>query len=104
MLLLERLKTNRSPERYRAYRLQVSLILCLIRMLGIEADSPEFQVKERLFRFNYEILAQISPDERREKLAETYKNVEEDYKRILNSLRPAEQDLWEWIETPQQGA
>ncbi|KAH8090348.1 histone acetyltransferase type B catalytic subunit [Filobasidium floriforme] len=82
MLLLERLKTNRSPERYKAYRLQV---------------------KERLFRFNYEILAQISPDERREKLAETYKNVEEDYKRILNSLRPVEQDLWEWIETPQQG-
>ena len=67
---------------------------------GTDLTLALLQVKERLFRFNYEILAQITPEERREKLAETYKNVEEDYKRILSSLRPAEEDLWEWIETP----
>lgn len=79
LLLLSNLSTHSTPLLYRAYRLQV---------------------KERLYRFNYEILAQVSPDERREKLGETYKNVEEDYKRILAGLEKAEQEgpAWEWVD------
>jgi len=63
------------------------------------------QVKERLYRWNYEILAQITPEERKQKLAETYKNVEDDYKRILSSLRPHEEgELWEWIDGDGDGS
>jgi hypothetical protein len=57
------------------------------------------QVKERLFHFNYEILSQLDITERKEKLTETYQNVEGDYKRIMGSLRTeAEGDIWEWID------
>ncbi|WRT65548.1 histone acetyltransferase type B catalytic subunit [Kwoniella shivajii] len=40
-------------------------------------------VKARLFRFNYEMLSQMTPDERKEALAKTYESVVEDYERIL---------------------
>jgi len=41
------------------------------------------QVKERLYRFNFEILAQLEEEERHEKLEETFQSVKEDYHRIL---------------------
>ncbi|TEB36251.1 histone acetyltransferase type B catalytic subunit [Coprinellus micaceus] len=41
------------------------------------------QVKERLYRFNFEILAQIDKEERHEKLEETFQSVKDDYHRIL---------------------
>ncbi|KAJ2917657.1 hypothetical protein MD484_g2817, partial [Candolleomyces efflorescens] len=41
------------------------------------------QVKERLYRFNFEVLAQMEKDERHEKLEETFQSVKEDYHRIL---------------------
>ncbi|KAL1918178.1 uncharacterized protein VTP21DRAFT_3444 [Calcarisporiella thermophila] len=44
------------------------------------------QVKERLYRFNLDALSQMERHERLEKLEETYRNVEEDYHRILNLL------------------
>jgi histone acetyltransferase 1 len=42
------------------------------------------QVKSRLYRFNYEMLCQMTLDERKEALAKTYESVVEDYDRILN--------------------
>ncbi|KAH9999076.1 acyl-CoA N-acyltransferase [Russula vinacea] len=45
------------------------------------------QVKERLYRFNYEILAQLEEKERLEKLEETFQSVYEDYRRILLMVR-----------------
>ncbi|KAF5379891.1 hypothetical protein D9757_007193 [Collybiopsis confluens] len=41
------------------------------------------QVKERLYRFNFEILAQLEKEERLEKLEETFQSVKQDYTRIL---------------------
>ncbi|KAL0947489.1 hypothetical protein HGRIS_013592 [Hohenbuehelia grisea] len=41
------------------------------------------QVKERLYRFNFETLAQMEKPERLEKLEETFQSVCEDYQRIL---------------------
>ncbi|KZV91056.1 histone acetyltransferase type B catalytic subunit [Exidia glandulosa HHB12029] len=45
------------------------------------------QVKERIFRFNFETLAQLEKEERLEKLEETFQNVREDYQRILGLLK-----------------
>jgi len=41
------------------------------------------QVKERLYRFNYEMLVQLEKQERLEKLEETFQNVIEGYRGIL---------------------
>ncbi|TFK34824.1 acyl-CoA N-acyltransferase [Crucibulum laeve] len=51
------------------------------------ARAYRLQVKERLYRFNFEILAQLEPDERHEKLEETFQSVKEDYERILALVR-----------------
>jgi len=45
------------------------------------------QVKERLYRFNFEILAQLEKQERLDKLEETFQSVREDYLRILALVR-----------------
>ncbi|KAJ3505125.1 hypothetical protein NLJ89_g7575 [Agrocybe chaxingu] len=47
------------------------------------ARAYRLQVKERLYRFNFEILAQLELEERYEKLEETFQSVREDYQRIL---------------------
>ncbi|KAJ7460936.1 histone acetyltransferase type B catalytic subunit [Mycena galericulata] len=44
------------------------------------------QVKERLYRFNFEILAQLEKQERLDKLEETFLSVRDDYMRILALL------------------
>ncbi|KAG9318214.1 acyl-CoA N-acyltransferase [Chiua virens] len=45
------------------------------------------QVKERLYRFNFEILAQMDKEERLQKLEETFQTVQEDYRRLLAMVR-----------------
>ncbi|KAJ7063532.1 histone acetyltransferase type B catalytic subunit [Mycena amicta] len=44
------------------------------------------QVKERLYRFNFEMLMQLDKEERLEKLEETFQGVRDDYMRILALL------------------
>jgi len=61
-------------------------MLQLLRMdpLDVKASKAfRIQVKERLYRFNFEILVQLEKQERLEKLEETFQNVVEDYQRIL---------------------
>ncbi|KAG8944860.1 histone acetyltransferase 1 [Tulasnella sp. 424] len=64
----------------------------LIEMLVLRSLPPDdaklmrayrLQVKERIFRFNYEILSQLEKEERIEKLEETFASVRDDYRRIL---------------------
>ncbi|KAG8739032.1 histone acetyltransferase 1 [Ceratobasidium sp. 414] len=50
-------------------------------------DLKIASVKERLYRFNYEILSQLEKDERLEKLEETFQNVRTDYQRILPTVK-----------------
>ncbi|KAJ3091979.1 histone acetyltransferase 1 [Quaeritorhiza haematococci] len=64
MAMLKGLKAN-NEEEYKAYRLQV---------------------KRRIYRQNEETLESFEPEERLAKLDETYRLLEEDYRRILNSL------------------
>ncbi|KAH7918483.1 histone acetyltransferase type B [Leucogyrophana mollusca] len=51
------------------------------------ARAYRLQVKERLYRFNFEILAQLEKQERLEKLEETFQSVREDYLRILAMVK-----------------
>lgn len=44
-------------------------------------------MKERLYRFNYEVLVQLEEKERLEKLEETFQSVRGDYQRILAMVR-----------------
>ena len=46
-------------------------------------QAYRLQVKGRLYRFNYEMLCQMTAEERKEALAKTYESVVEDYERIL---------------------
>ncbi|EIW85488.1 acyl-CoA N-acyltransferase [Coniophora puteana RWD-64-598 SS2] len=65
----------------------------LVEMLILRQLEPaderayRLHVKERLYRFNFEQLAQIEKQERLEKLEETYQSVKEDYMRILAGVR-----------------
>ncbi|KIJ63313.1 hypothetical protein HYDPIDRAFT_29571 [Hydnomerulius pinastri MD-312] len=51
------------------------------------ARAYRLQVKERLYRFNFEVLAQLEKDERLEKLEETFQSVQDDYTRLLAMVR-----------------
>ncbi|TFK46408.1 histone acetyltransferase type B [Heliocybe sulcata] len=53
----------------------------------VAAKAYRIQVKERIYRFNFEVLAQMEKPERQEKLEETFQSVKEDYLRILSSVR-----------------
>ncbi|KAI0948700.1 hypothetical protein AcV7_009372 [Taiwanofungus camphoratus] len=64
----------------------------LIEMLMLRHLDPadaraqrgyRLQVKERLYRFNYELLMQLDKKERQHKLEETFRSVRADYERIL---------------------
>ncbi|WVF66901.1 histone acetyltransferase type B catalytic subunit [Kwoniella sp. CBS 6097] len=63
------------------------LEMLLLRQLDQNDDEKvrkyRLQVKARLYRFNYEMLSQMTPEERKEALAKTYESVIEDYERIL---------------------
>ncbi|TBU26051.1 histone acetyltransferase type B catalytic subunit [Dichomitus squalens] len=67
----------------------------LIEMLILKHMDPadergnrayRLQVKERLYRFNFEILMQLDKQERQQKLEETFQSVVADYKRILGHV------------------
>lgn len=102
-MLLEQLKYKQDdPDAYKALRLQVSLSNSV--SVSFPHMMRSLQVKERLYRFNYEILSQLEPDERKQKLQETYANVEEDYKRLLASTEGSTGSSssrirrWKWID------
>ncbi|EGO21779.1 hypothetical protein SERLADRAFT_451781 [Serpula lacrymans var. lacrymans S7.9] len=70
------------------YRLVEMLILLHLDPADIRAARAyRLQVKERLYRFNFEILAQLEKQERQEKLEETFQGVREDYLRIVSMVR-----------------
>ncbi|KAA1071419.1 histone acetyltransferase 1 [Puccinia graminis f. sp. tritici] len=58
-----------------------------------ESDNTKLErlyriaVKERLYRFNYDSLVDLSKEERREKLQDTFQNVMDDYDRLLRGER-----------------
>ncbi|KAF5386609.1 hypothetical protein D9615_001931 [Tricholomella constricta] len=65
-------------------------MLILLRLDPSDARAMRayrIQVKERLYRFNFEILAQMEQHERLEKLEETFQSVKDDYQRILAMIR-----------------
>ncbi|KAG7441079.1 histone acetyltransferase type B catalytic subunit [Guyanagaster necrorhizus] len=62
-------------------------MLILSRLDPADLRAYRLQVKERLYRFNFETLAQLEKDERLEKLEETFQSVREDYSRILALVR-----------------
>lgn len=97
-MLLEQLKYRKNdPNAYKALRLQVRKS-CHPQPIVLTSTLSRPQVKERLYRFNYEILSQLEPEERKQKLQETYANVEEDYKRLLASTGSEEGIArWKWI-------
>ncbi|KAF8061629.1 histone acetyltransferase type B catalytic subunit [Lyophyllum atratum] len=69
-------------------RLTEMLILSRLDPSDVRAmRAYRIQVKERLYRFNFEILAQMEKEERLEKLEETFQSVVEDYGRILAMIR-----------------
>lgn len=104
LLLLEQLKYKKDdPGAYKALRLQVRIVSRLTSNPLLRSFSLS-QAKERLYRFNYEVLSQLEPEERKQKLQETYANVEEDYKRLLmtstgSSIEgsTAGTGRWKWI-------
>ncbi|CEL51712.1 histone acetyltransferase 1 [Rhizoctonia solani AG-1 IB] len=65
--------------------------MLLLRELDSSSKQAQkafrIQVKERLYRFNYEILAQLEKEERLEKLEETFQSVRTDYQRILATVK-----------------
>ncbi|KAL4065245.1 acyl-CoA N-acyltransferase [Scleroderma citrinum] len=69
-------------------RLVEMLILLQLDPIDVRgARAFRLQVKERLYRFNFEVLVQLDKEERLEKLEETFQSVREDYLRILTMVR-----------------
>ncbi|KAG2157603.1 acyl-CoA N-acyltransferase [Suillus bovinus] len=69
-------------------RLMEMLILMHFNPNDIQAARAyRLQVKERLYRFNFEILAQLDKEERLEKLEETFQSLRADYLRILEMIK-----------------
>ncbi|KAG2041407.1 histone acetyltransferase type B catalytic subunit [Suillus americanus] len=69
-------------------RLMEMLILMHLNPTDTQAvRAYRLQVKERLYRFNFEILAQLDKEERLEKLEETFQSLREDYLRILEMIK-----------------
>ncbi|WWC87700.1 histone acetyltransferase type B catalytic subunit [Kwoniella dendrophila CBS 6074] len=63
--------------------LEMLLLRELNQLNEDKVKQYRLHVKARLFRFNYEMLSQMTPEERKEALAKTYESVVEDYERIL---------------------
>ncbi|KAH8100254.1 histone acetyltransferase type B [Cristinia sonorae] len=53
---------------------------------GHTMKQYRLQVKQRLFRFNYDSLMQLDKEERQTKLEETFQSVRADYERILGTV------------------
>ncbi|EIN08019.1 histone acetyltransferase type B catalytic subunit [Punctularia strigosozonata HHB-11173 SS5] len=72
------------------HRLVEMLQLLHLEATGADASAVRayrLQVKERLYRFNYEILMQLEREERLEKLEETFQSVKDDYLRLLAGVQ-----------------
>jgi len=70
------------------HRLVEMLIMLHLNPMDVQsARAFRLQVKERLYRFNFETLAQMEKEERLQKLEETFQSVQEDYKRLLAMVR-----------------
>ncbi|KAI5987564.1 acyl-CoA N-acyltransferase [Pisolithus albus] len=70
------------------HRLVEMLVLLHLDPVDVRAERAfRLQVKERLYRFNFEVLAQLEKEERLEKLEETFQSVRDDYLRILAMVR-----------------
>ncbi|WWC60146.1 histone acetyltransferase type B catalytic subunit [Kwoniella dejecticola CBS 10117] len=63
--------------------LEMLLLRDLNQLNEEQVKRYRLHVKARLFRFNYEMLSQMTPQERKDALAKTYESVVEDYERIL---------------------
>lgn len=63
--------------------LELLLLRQLDRKNAAAVKAYRLHVKARLYRFNYEMLSQLTPDERKDALAKTYDTVVEDYDRLL---------------------
>ncbi|KII89281.1 hypothetical protein PLICRDRAFT_109895 [Plicaturopsis crispa FD-325 SS-3] len=62
-------------------------MLLLLHLDAADERAYRLQVKERLYRFNYEVLVQLDKAERVEKLEETFQSVRADYLRILGMVK-----------------
>lgn len=70
------------------HRLVEMLVLLHLDPVDVRAERAfRLQVKERLYRFNFEVLAQLEKEERLEKLEETFQSVRDDYLRMLAMVR-----------------
>ncbi|KAH0830345.1 acyl-CoA N-acyltransferase [Lanmaoa asiatica] len=70
------------------HRLVEMLIMLHLDPMDVQSVRAfRLQVKERLYRFNFEILAQMEKEERLQKLEETFQSVQEDYTRLLAMVR-----------------
>ncbi|KIJ44181.1 hypothetical protein M422DRAFT_60053 [Sphaerobolus stellatus SS14] len=69
-------------------RLTEMLILRKLNPADTKATRAfRLQVKERLYRFNFDALVQLDKDERLEKLEATYQNVRDGYQQILERVQ-----------------
>ncbi|KAI8380970.1 acyl-CoA N-acyltransferase [Radiomyces spectabilis] len=66
--------------------IEIYLLSGLNKLNADDYRTYRLQVKERLYNFNREALADMEPEERKAKLHETYLSIEEDYHRLLEVL------------------
>ncbi|WVQ78755.1 histone acetyltransferase type B catalytic subunit [Cryptococcus sp. DSM 104549] len=80
---------NEIRKKYKIAQRQFDRVLEMLLYRQLDKKNPEkvkayrLHVKARLYRFNFEMLSQMTSDERKEALAKTYDSVVEDYERIL---------------------
>ncbi|CAE6404436.1 unnamed protein product [Rhizoctonia solani] len=89
----EDLRDRNDMERLLSLERQFHRLIEMLLLRELDSSSKQaqkafrIQVKERLYRFNYEILAQLEKEERLEKLEETFQSVRTDYQRILATVK-----------------
>ncbi|KAI8993395.1 acyl-CoA N-acyltransferase [Pilobolus umbonatus] len=66
--------------------IELYLLSRLNKMNVVDYKAYRIEVKRRLFEFNYDVLKDLPEDDRKDKIDETYNNVEEDYHRILEMI------------------
>ena len=75
---------------------QFSRVLEMALLLDLRARKPtpaemrayRLLVKERLYRYNHDVLGQMERSERRETLKSTYEGVVDEYERLIEGLKP----------------
>ncbi|KAK9728981.1 histone acetyltransferase 1 [Basidiobolus ranarum] len=85
--ILDSIKKQYKLHKRQASRLlEMALLKKLDKRNSKAARAYRLYVKARLYRFNEEALSSMEYNDRLVKLEETYRSVEEDYYRLLNSL------------------